>query len=125
MDHNVYQYTNLFYCCLQLGVMQDLVRNLVSSPFLSYRCKNKKSDRNFSGKTLDIQLQVKSGHTKPTHTWVKSPHFWSSHPIYEIKKDYSEGGFGYLAPSVVLDIGYLAFREPPQNNPSLFHIVSK
>jgi len=66
MDHNVYQYTNLFYCCLQLGVMQDLVRNLVSSPFLSYKCKNKKSDRNFTDKTLDIRLQVKSGHTKPS-----------------------------------------------------------
>jgi len=24
-----------------------------------------------------------SSHTKPTHTRVKSPHFWSTHPIYE------------------------------------------
>ena len=33
-----------------------------------------------------------SSHTKPTHTWVKSPHLF---PLYEIKKDYSEGGLGY------------------------------
>jgi len=33
-----------------------------------------------------------STHTKPSHTRVNSPHFWSTHPIYEIKKDYSEGG---------------------------------
>ena len=32
-----------------------------------------------------------STHTKPSHTRVNSPHFWSTHPIYEIKKDYSEG----------------------------------
>ena len=30
-------------------------------------------------------------HTKPTHTWVKSPHFRSSHPIYEIKQEGPEG----------------------------------
>jgi len=47
-------------------------------------------------------------HTKPSHTRVSSPHFWSTHPIYEIKKDYSEGGLRYLAPIVWLDIGYLA-----------------
>ena len=32
-----------------------------------------------------------STHTKSSHTRVNSPHFWSTHPIYEIKKDYSEG----------------------------------
>ena len=35
-----------------------------------------------------------STHTKPSHTRVNSPHFWSTHPIYEIKKDYSEGAYG-------------------------------
>ena len=49
-----------------------------------------------------------SSHTKPTHTRVKSPQFWSTHPICEIKKDYSDGGLVYLAPIVWLDIGYLA-----------------
>jgi len=50
-----------------------------------------------------------STHTKPSHTRVNSPHFWSTHPIYEIKKDYSEGAcLWYLAPIVWLDIGYLA-----------------
>ena len=38
-----------------------------------------------------------STHTKPSHTRVNSPHFWSTHPIYEIKKDYSEGDLWYLA----------------------------
>ena len=41
-----------------------------------------------------------STHTKPSHTRVNSPHFWSTHPIYEIKKDYSEGDLWYLAPIV-------------------------
>jgi len=42
-----------------------------------------------------------STHTKPSHTRVNSPHFWSTHPIYKIKKDYSEGvGLWYLAPIV-------------------------
>ena len=36
-----------------------------------------------------------STHTKPPHTRVNSHHFWSTHPIYEIKKDYSEGGLWY------------------------------
>jgi len=35
-----------------------------------------------------------STHTKPSHTRVNSPHFWSTHPIYEINKDYSEGAYG-------------------------------
>jgi len=42
----------------------------------------------------------RSSLTKPTHTWVKSPHVWSRHPIYEIKKDYSEGDLAYFAPIV-------------------------
>jgi len=41
-----------------------------------------------------------STHTKPSHTRVNSTHFWSTHPIYEIKKEYSEGGLWYLAPIV-------------------------
>jgi len=44
-----------------------------------------------------------STHTKPSHTRVISHHFWSTHTIYEIKKDYSEGGLWYLAPIVGLD----------------------
>jgi len=52
----------------------------------------------------------RSSHTKPTHTWVKSPHFWSSHPMYEIKKDYSEqgGGLEYLTPIVTVSTTHLS-----------------
>ena len=35
-----------------------------------------------------------STHTKPSHTRVNSPHFLSTDPIYEIKKDNSEGAYG-------------------------------
>jgi len=47
---------------------------------------------------------------------VKSPHFWSSHSIYEINKDYSDGGLGYkynLAPRFycgTINLSYMLFR---------------
>ena len=52
------------------------------------------------GELTAEDLGAWSTHTKPSHTRVNSPHFWSTHPIYEIKKDYSEGGLWYLSPIV-------------------------
>ena len=47
-------------------------------------------------------LKQQSKNNNKTPLWeqyntilVNSHHFWSTHPIYEIKKDYSEGGLWY------------------------------
>ena len=48
-----------------------------------------------------------STHTKPSHTRVSSPHFYSTHPIYEIKKDYSKGGL--MVFSTLCLTGYWVF----------------
>ena len=51
-----------------------------------------------------------STHTKPSHTRVNSPHFWSTHPIYEIKKDYSDGGMVFSTYCGTFNLSYMLCR---------------